>query len=108
MADGRLGALDLAAATATLLFTGAVGKITTCNVTLSNRDSAVTPEGRIALVDGLLEDLADEDYFQYGSELFYGMPIVRTGVVVAAGQSIIVYSSLANVSAVAWGFEENV
>lgn len=108
MADGRLGALDLAAATAALLFTGAEGKTTTCNITLSNRDPTVTPEGRMALVDGSLGDLANEDYFQYGTELFYGMPIVRTGVVVAAGQSIIVYSSLANVSAVAWGFEEDV
>lgn len=108
MADGRLGALDLAAATATLLFTGAVDKITTCNITLCNRDNANAPEGRMALVDGLLGDLAAEDYFEYGAELQYGMPVVRTGVVVAAGQSIIVYSSLANVSAIAWGFVENV
>ena len=107
MADGRLGALDLAAATATLLFTGATDKTTCATITMCNRDSAVTPEIRIAHVDGLLVALAAEDYIEYGLDLYYGAPIIRTGIVVAAGHSIIVYSSLANVSAVAWGFEED-
>lgn len=107
MANGILGELDLAATTATLLFTGAAGKDTTCSINLVNRDSASTPIVRVALVVGVLIDLAAHDYIEYDYDLMTGMPLVRAGVVVGPGQSVVVYSSLANVTAKAWGFEQD-
>jgi hypothetical protein len=105
MSSGRLGALDLIAVTDTLLYTVPAGKVATVNLSMCNRNDFKV-DIRAALVDGLLIDLADEDYFEYDSTLCDTQPLERSGIVMGAGQSIIVYSDTSNVSAVLWGWEE--
>lgn len=109
MADGRLGAVDVSAATVTIIFTSAANKVTTCNIGLCNRDSANTPKVRLGVMDSdNIADIANEDwYLEYDTDLLYGIPIGHSMVVVAAGHSVVVYSDLANISAGSHGFEQN-
>ena len=104
--SGRLGAADIAAATDTLVYTVPADFVATVSVSMVNRDSEEATSIRIALVDGVLVDLADEDYIEYDTELCENSVIERTGVVMAAGESIVVRSLLANVSAVVYGWVE--
>lgn len=104
--SGRLGALDLIATTNTLLYTVPSGKVSTVNLSLCNRN-ITDVNVRAALVDGVLVDLVVEDYFEYDTLLCANIPIERSGIVMAEGQSIIVYSDTANVSTVLWGWEED-
>ena len=101
--SGRLAAVDLAITTNTLVYTCPVGKVATVNMSICNRNaSSVTI--RAALTDGVLVDLVSDDYFEYDSNICNVLE--RSGIVVGAGQSIIVYSNAANVSIVLWGWEE--
>lgn len=105
MASGRLAALDLSATTNTLLYTLDPGLVGTVNLSFCNRNSE-SVSIRAALVDGVLVDLDNADYFEYDSCVCSGLPLERSGIVMSAGQSIVVYSDTANVSAVLWGWEE--
>lgn len=103
--SGRLAGLDLVAGVNTLLYTAPADTIATVNLSFCNRNSDVIGI-RAALVDGGLVNLSDSDYFEYDSQVCGSSPLERTGIVVAPGQSIIVRSDTANVSAVLWGWEE--
>lgn len=103
--SGRLSAIDLSATTNTLLYTCPDSTVATVNLSLCNRNNSVVLV-RAALVDGVLVDLSDSDYFEYDSDVCDSTPLERSGIVLGAGQSIIVYSDTANVSAVLWGWEE--
>lgn len=105
MATGRLGAVDLVAATDTLLYTVPASTRATVSISMCNRNASVAAF-RIAAVDGLLVALADEDYIEYDSSVAQNGVLERTGIALAAGESIVVRSDLASVSAVLWGFEE--
>ena len=105
MATGRLGVADLAATTDTSLYTVPASTITTTNISLCNRNGT-SVKVRIAVVDGAIGVVANEDYIEYDVTLAANGVLERTGIVMAATQTILVRSDTANVSAVCWGFEE--
>jgi len=103
--SGRLAALDLAAAVGTLLYTVDNDLVATVSLSMCNRNTDPVSV-RVAIVDGVLSGLLDSDYIEYDSSLCPCTPLERTGIVLGAGQSLVVYSDTANVSAVLWGWEE--
>lgn len=107
MASGRLGAVDLSATTNTTVFTGVTDKITTANITVCNRNASPVTF-RLAHIDGAIGALANEDYIEYDQPISANDSYEKTGVVVAAGHTIMAYSDTANVSVVAAGWEEDV
>jgi hypothetical protein len=102
MATGRLGIADVAATTNTTLYTVPVSTFSVVTVNLVNRGAgAVTI--RIAIAS--TASPANGEYIEYGVSLGANSVLERTGLVLAAGQNIIVYASAVNISAVAYGIE---
>ena len=102
MATGRLGAVDLAATTNTTLYQVAAGFFGVASVTICNRNStAVTV--RLALTTS--STVTDNAYLEYGTTIPANSVLERTGLVVAYGQQIVVWSSATLVDAVAYGIE---
>ena len=102
MATGRLGVTDLAATTNTTLYTCPAGFFAVASVTICNRNStAVTV--RLALTTS--STVTDNAYLEYGTTIPANSVLERTGLVLAAGQLIVVYSSSTLVDAVAYGIE---
>jgi len=102
MATGRLGVTDLAATTNTTLYTCPPGYFSVASVTICNRNStAVTV--RLALTTS--STVTDNAYLEYGTTIPANSVLERTGLVLAAGQLIVVYSSSTLVDAVAYGIE---
>jgi hypothetical protein len=103
---GRLGAQSLAAATDTTLYTCPTGRKATATVSLCNRSATATTV-RLAMPDGALGTLANEDYLEYDVELPGNGTLERDRITVAAGHTLIVRSAAATVTAVAFGIEED-
>jgi hypothetical protein len=107
MSSGRLGAEDLLAATNTLIYTGPTDTIATVSVNICNRNSDIVAI-RLAVLDGAIGTLANEDYIEYDTDLNANGVLERTGLVIAATQTIVAYSDTANVSVQVYGWEEPV
>lgn len=105
MASGLLGKAALAANTDTVLCTGAVGKVTTATVSLCNTGTS-SASVRLAIGNGTAA--AAGDYLAYEIVIPASGFFERTGLVISAGENIIVRSSTAAVSARAHGFDEDV
>lgn len=109
MAAKRFGALDLLQNTYTVLMSGATGFSSTVNVRFVNRNS-VPVRVRLALVDapaaGALAALADEDYLEFDLELRVNGVLENSGVAVPEDFSLVVRADTDDVTAVAFGFEE--
>ncbi len=109
MAARRFGALDLLQNTYTVLMSGATEFSSTVNVRFVNRNS-VSVRVRLALVDapsaGALAALADEDYLEFDLELRANGVLENTGIAVPADYTLVVRSDTDDVTAVAFGFEE--
>lgn len=103
MASGLLGKADLAAATATLLYTVPSGVIASLNVRFANRNGK-TAQVRLAIGTGASPAVGD--YLSYNQEIPAGGIIEDTGVVCSSGEKIWAYSTLANVSVRVHGYEE--
>ena len=103
---GRLGALALAAATDATLYTAPAGRKATVTVSFSNR-SATDTTVRLAMADGNLATLANEDYLEYDAPLPGNGTLERDRITVAAGHTLIVRAAAATVSAMAFGIEED-
>ena len=104
MASGRLGVADLSATTITDVYTVPASKITTCTVSLVNRNTtAVTV--RLAISDTTVTQGNDE-FIEYDTTILAKGVLERTGLVMDAAKILTAYSSTANVSVVVWGFEE--
>jgi hypothetical protein len=102
MATGRLGTANLAAATPTVVYTVPVGTFTVATISICNRsNSAITTRMSISATS---TPSADE-WLEYDCEILPKGVLERTGLVMSAGQNLVVYSSTANVSAVAMGIE---
>jgi hypothetical protein len=104
---GRLGAADLAATTNTILYTVPTGRRATVNISLANRTTADIAV-RLAHEDGSSGTPANEDYLWYDYLLPANTAAERTGVPVAAGNSLVAYAAAVGVSVVVQGIEETV
>lgn len=102
MATGRLGIQDLAAATNTSLYTCPDNTFGVVTVSLCNRGGSSTTV-RIAVADTATP--LDSEFIEFDATVLAKGVLERTGIVVAAGQRIVVRSSAVGVSAVAYGIE---
>lgn len=102
MATGKLGANDLSATTNTTVYTCPADTYAVVAINICNRGSNATAV-RIAVADGNTPGAAE--YIEYDSEVFSKNVLERTGLVLAATQRLVVYSTQASVSAVVVGIE---
>ena len=104
MADGRLGTADLAAATYTTVYTVPAGKKATFNVSILNRN-ATNAVVRLAITDEVSGTPTDDEFLEYGKTLQQSDVLERTGLVAAAGEQIVAYSDVIDVSVSVRGIE---
>ena len=102
MATGKLGANDVSATTNTTVYTCPASTYAVASINICNRGTS-TAEVRIAIADSGTPGAAE--YIEYDTSVFSKNVLERTGLVLAAGQNIVVYSSAASVSAVVMGIE---
>jgi len=102
MANGVLGANDLAAATDTIVYTVPADHFAVITINVVNRGSS-TATVRIALAEA--NTPANAEYIEYEAQVLPGGVLERTGVVVEADRNVIVRSSAANAGAVIYGLE---
>lgn len=102
MATGRLGAADVGATTNTTVYTCPADTYAVVAVNICNR-GANTSALRIAVADADTPTAAE--YIEYDTNVFANNVLERTGLVLSAGQRIVVYSSAASISAVVVGIE---
>jgi hypothetical protein len=102
MATGRLGIGDLAAATNTTLYTCPDNTFAVVTVSLCNRSGSSTTV-RVAVADA--DTPLDSEFIEYDATVLSKGVLERTGVVLAAGEKIVVRSSGTGTSAVAYGIE---
>jgi len=105
MASGRLGKADLTAATVATLYTCPADIFTIASVSICNRSNSAVAV-RIAIAD--TDTPAASEYIEFDAELLPKGVLERTGLALSATQKIVVRSSGANVSAVAFGIESDV
>lgn len=103
MATGRLGAADISATTLTTLYECPADTYAIVNVNLCNRSSSNTAVVRIAVADADTPDA--EEYIEYDTRLGANSALERTSLVLSATQRIVIYSSVADISATAYGIE---
>lgn len=97
MPSGRLAAVNIEPGVNTLIYTAPGGRAMNVTVRICNRND-VDVNVRLALLDGDLSTLADEDYFEYDTILRANGNIERSKVSIAQYQSLIGYSDTGNVS----------
>lgn len=103
MATGRLGTpADLSAAANTSLYTVPASTFAIVTVSVCNRGNVPT-NIRMALASTASPTSAE--WIEYDAELGAKGVLERTGIVMDAGKIIVVYSSVANVSAMVYGIE---
>ena len=102
MATGRLGAANLSGTTNTTIYTCPTDTYAVATLSVCNRN-ATSINLRVAL--GTLDTPDSADYIEYDVEILPNGVLERTGLVMAAGQKIVVYSSSGSVSAVLYGIE---
>lgn len=102
MATGKLGAFDLALETLTTVYTCPADVYTIASLNLCNR---TTNDATIRVAVCNTGTPGDEDYIEYGIVIPANNVLERTGIVLSAGQRIVVNSSIIYVSAVVFGIE---
>jgi hypothetical protein len=102
MATGRLGAANISATTNTTIYTVPVDTFAVASLSIANRNASVATV-RIAL--SASDTPTDAEYLEYNSIIQGNGAFERTGIVMDAGKKLVVYSSLASVSVVAYGIE---
>ena len=102
MATGRLGAANLTTTNNVTLYTCPVQTFAVATINICNRTSGEI-RARIAVAES--DTPLDSEWIEYDVLLQANGVVERTGIVLAAGQKIVVRSSVANASAVAYGIE---
>lgn len=102
MANGRLGAFDLAGDTNTSIYTVPAETFSVVSISLCNRNNQAT-NIRIAVANSGTPTAAE--WIEYDTELLGKGVLERTGIVMDAGKVLVAYSTSGNVSAVAFGIE---
>ena len=102
MASGRLGKADLVASTDTVVYTVPADTFTVATVSICNRGNQVVTI-KMAVADAATPDASE--YVEHNVEILSAGVLERSGLVRAAGQKLVVWSSGANVAAVAMGIE---
>jgi hypothetical protein len=102
MATGRLGINDLAAATNATLYTCPDNTFAVVTVSLCNRSGSNTT---VRLAVASADVPLDSEFIEYDATVLSKGVLERTGIVLAAGEKIVVRSSGTGTSAVAYGIE---
>lgn len=102
MATGRLGAADLLTATNTSLYTVPSTTFSIVSLSVCNRNNTAVSV-RVAIAASGTPTNAE--YIEYDVEIGAKGVLERTGIVMDEGKVLVVRSSAANVSAVAFGIE---
>jgi hypothetical protein len=102
MATGRLGVVDLSAATNTTLYTVPANTFAVVTVNMVNRGASAAAV-RIAVASSASP--ADSEYIEYDVSLAAKGVVERTGIVMDAGKLLVVRSSAVSVNAVVYGIE---
>jgi hypothetical protein len=102
MATGRLAGADIAAGTNTTVYATPADIYTVASLNIVNRGNQPTVIN-VAIAD--LDTPTLGEYIEFETELLPKNILERTGIVLAATQKIVVRSSQANVSVVAFGIE---
>tara|TARA_B110000238_G_scaffold66504_1_gene72990 strand:+ start:187 stop:504 length:318 start_codon:yes stop_codon:yes gene_type:complete len=102
MATGRLAGADIAAGTNTTVYATPTDIYTVASLNIVNRGNQPTVIN-VAIAD--LDTPTLGEYIEFETELLPKNILERTGIVLAATQKIVVRSSQANISAVAFGIE---
>ena len=102
MATGRLAAVDVAGTTNTTVYTCPASTYSVVAINICNR-GATSAAIRIAIASADTPTAAE--YIEYDVDVFSKNVLERTGLVLAASQRLVVYSSAASISAVVVGIE---
>ncbi len=102
MANGKLGANALTAATNTTVYTVPVDHFSVVSVNFTNRNSQAR-NIRIALADA--DSPTTAEWVEYDTELIGNGVLERTGFVLSAGQKIVCFSNSTDCNAVVYGIE---
>ena len=100
MASGRLGASDVAAGTYTTVYTCPASTFAVVSINLLNRGNSSC---FVRLADASTP--TNGEFIEFDTELTPKSLLERTGIVMQAGKLLVVYTNVANVSAVAFGIE---
>jgi hypothetical protein len=102
MATGRLGTADLAGATNTTVYEVPEDTFAVVTVSICNRNIASIT---VRLAMAATSTPANGEFIEYDVSIPANAVLERTGIVMDTGKLLVVRSSLANVSVVAWGIE---
>ena len=102
MANGRLGTADLAANTNTTVYTVPAANFAVVTLSMCNRS---TTQRSIRVAVAAADTPTPGEYIEYDTSLVGNGTLERTGIVLAAGQKIVVFANSVDVSAVVYGLE---
>ena len=102
MPTGRLGTADLVAATLTSVYTVPAGFFTVATVSVTNRTNNPIS---VRLAISTTGTPSNAEYIEWDTEIAGRGVLERTGLVMDAGKQIVVRSSAASVSVMAFGIE---
>lgn len=103
MATGILGKADLTAGADSTLYTVPENTFSVVSLNICNRSGSTTADIRIALA--ATDTPGTDEYLEFDSELLASGVVERTGIVLAAGQKVVVRASTNDVTAVVYGIE---